>query len=248
MKFHLFNLLLLIITICFFQSTSQYRISKRQLTEYDLANFIINTCSSGRLDNIIQKLCDDTMESALIGGFPYLIYYCETMDSGTDYCRNINKQIALRQDIKAERLVNRRHVRSLDQEEVFTEQIPKMDYQIDVELNSNIQTCMKKLHEKAVDAFEFCFRTLEERYTEIDRFCKQYPKFHYCQLVGLPTPSYYGSLTSSHSAPAKVKPLIFSSPKQQQNDDNASHDQQNIKLNEQQRLSATDTAPKSTSS
>lgn len=249
MKFHLFNLLLLIITICFFQSTSQYRISKRQFTEDHLVNFIISTCSPGQKDFVIQNLCYQTMESALIGGFPYLVNYCEKIDSEADFCRDINKQIALRQDIKEERLVNRRHVRSLNQEEVFTEQIPKMDYQIDVELNSNIQLCMKKLHEKARDAFEFCFRTLEERYSEIDRLCKKDPKFDYCQLVGLPTPPYYRLLASSHSAPTKVKPLIFSSPNQKQNADNASHDQENIKSNEQDRSAAAiDTTTKSTSS
>lgn len=126
---------------------------------------------------------------------------------------------------------------------------------------------MKKLHQKARDAFEFCFRTLEEvskmifgiiwfiecfpfqRYSEIDRLCKKDPKFDYCQLVGLPTPPYYWLLASSHSAPTKVKPLIFSSPNQKQNADNASDDQENIKSNEQDRSAAAiDTTTKSTSS
>jgi len=86
------SLLLLLTAASLFQFTEQFHISKRELTEYDLTNFIVNTCSAEKPEVLIQSLCDHTLQSALMGNFPFLTYYCKTNGSGRRYCSNFNKK------------------------------------------------------------------------------------------------------------------------------------------------------------
>lgn len=217
MKFHLFNLFLLIITICFFQPTHQYRLSKRLVTEHDLTNFIVRTCSADRIDSLIQTLCDDTLKSALMGNFSFLKYYCETIGAEMSYCQTVNYYFALSQNYKEKRSVNRRYIRSLEEQKDSNEEKSQMGSKIDLELKLSMQICMRKIEEEAVDAIEYCNRTLQERYTDIERLCEHYPDFDYCRLVRSPSSFYLWLLSSSHSIPAKINPLIFSSSKQKNN-------------------------------
>jgi hypothetical protein len=103
MKSQVLTLLLLTISVLLFRSTHQYRLQKRELTEYDLTSFIVNTCAADKLDVLIQNLCDQTLESALIGNFPFLTYYCKMIGSGNRYCDNINRHTATDQNIEAKR-------------------------------------------------------------------------------------------------------------------------------------------------
>lgn len=214
MKPHMFTLCLLIIGVFFFQPTHQYRLSKRELTEFDLTSFIVTTCSGEKIDMLIQNLCDQTLQSALMGNFPYLIYYCTTIGDGTRYCHNINRYTLLNQDVGTKkRSVSRRLARSLNNEEKeFAEQGQAMGSKIDSDLKLIMQICMSTTMKKiSWETIEFCNRTLHERYPEMIELCKIYPDVESCRLV-----QFYSSLTSrpfeaTRSMPAKVKPAYLSS-------------------------------------
>jgi hypothetical protein len=130
MKSQVLALLLLTIGALLIQSTHQYRLRKRELTEYDLTHFIVNTCSADKIDMIIQNLCDETLQSALMGNFPFLTYYCKMIGSGNRYCDNINQYTFADQDIGAKRFVSRRFVRSLNKD---YQKGQEMDTDIDLE-------------------------------------------------------------------------------------------------------------------
>jgi len=208
MKSQVLTLLLLTIGALLIQSTHQYRLRKRELTEYDLTHFIVNTCSADKIDTIIQNLCDQTFQSALMGNFPFLTYYCKMIGSGNRYCDNINQHTFADQNIGAKRFVSRRFVRSLNKD---YQKGQEMDIDIDLEQKMIIQMCMTKTDKSSIETHRFCNKTLKEiqrgRYPEIKRLCKFYPGINYCRhvlsfssLVSWPLSEESSSLLSSLSS------------------------------------------------
>lgn len=203
----MFVLCLLIIGVFFFQPTHQYRLSKRELTEFDLTNFIVTTCSGDKIDMLIQNLCDQTFQSALMGNFPYLIYYCKTIGEELRYCHNINRYTLLNQDVGTKkRSVSRRLARSLN------EQGQEMGSKIDSDFKLIMQICMSTTMKKiSWETIEFCNRTLYERYPETIEFCKIYPDVKTCRFVQLYSSLNSRPLEGTRLIPSKVNPLFLSS-------------------------------------
>jgi hypothetical protein len=203
----MFTLLLLIISAFFFQPTHQYRLSKRELTEYDLTSFIVNTCSGGKTDMFIQNLCDQTLQSALMGDFPILTYYCKTIGAGMTYCNTLNEQAVSNQNVEAKRSVYRRFARSFNEDHNLYHTGQEMDNEADLEQNLIVQLCMTKTKKHSIDTDQFCNRTLEEvvqgRYPDIQRLCKYLPGINYCRHMR----SYLLSLSWS---PSKSSSLLSS--------------------------------------
>jgi len=195
MKSQMLTLILLINGAFFFQPTHQSDPSKRELTEYDLIRFIVNTCSADKTDMIIQGLCDQTLQSALMGNFPFLIYYCKTIGVGMSYCNNINRHTVINENDGAKGFDYRRLVRSLNEDKKFYRKGQEMNIETDLEQKMVMQMCIKKTEKSSVDTDQFCNRTLQEiqrgRYPGIKRFCKYHPGFDYCRHV-----RYYSSLFS----------------------------------------------------
>ncbi|CAF0773986.1 unnamed protein product [Rotaria sp. Silwood1] len=188
MKSQMFTLLLLVISTFFFQSTHQYRLSKRELTEYDLTSFIVNTCSADKTDMFIQNLCDQTLQSALMGNFPILTYYCKTIGVKMSYCNNFNGPIDSDQNAEPKRFVSRRFARSLNKDNKLYHKGQEIDNDVDLEEKLIMQLCMTTTTEKSsVDTEKFCNRTLYEvlqgRYPAIKRLCKYHPSFDYCHRI-----------------------------------------------------------------
>jgi len=225
MKSQMLTLILLIIGAFLFQSTHQYHPSKRELTEYDLINFIVSTCSADKTDTIIQGLCDQTLESALMGNFPLLMYYCKTIGVGMSYCNNINRHTIINQNDGAKRFVYRRLVRSLNEDKKLYQKGQEMNIKTDLEQNMIIQMCIKKPEKSSLDTDQFCTRTLQKvqrgRYPGIKRFCKYHPDFDYCRhvrfdssLLSWPLSESSSLLSSSSSTDSirhNIKPSFVSS-------------------------------------
>jgi hypothetical protein len=187
MKSQVLTLLLLTIGILLFQSTHQYRLQKRELTEYDLTSFIVNTCAAEKIDMLIQNLCDQTLQSALMGNFPFLLYYCKMIGSGNRYCDNINRHRLADQNVEAKRFTSHRFVRSLNKDTKSNRKGQETDTDIDLKQKMIIQTCMAKTDKNSIGMHRFCNQTLKEiqrgRYPEIKRLCKFNPDFNYCRHV-----------------------------------------------------------------
>ncbi|CAF0733938.1 unnamed protein product [Rotaria sordida] len=210
MKSQIFILLLLIINVFFFQPTHQHRLSKRELTEYDLTSFIVSTCSGDKTDMFIQNLCDQTLQSALMGNFPILIYYCQTIGAGMSYCNNINRHTVSNQNAGAKRFVSRRFARSLNEDNKLYHKGQEIGNEVDLEEKLIMQLCMTKTEKSSVGTDKFCnqtlYKVLQGQYPEIKRFCKYHPGFDYCRRIQ----SY--SLLFFWSSP-KSSSLLSSSPK-----------------------------------
>jgi hypothetical protein len=187
MKSQVLTLLLLTIGAFLFQSTHQYRLRKRELTEYDLTSFIVNTCAADKIDMLIQNLCDQTLRSALMGNFPFLTYYCKMIGSGNRYCDSINRHILADQNFEAKRFMSHRHVRSLNIDKKSNRKGQETDTDIDLKQKMIIQTCMAKTDKNSVGMHRFCNQTLQEiqrgRYPAIKRLCELHPGFNYCRHV-----------------------------------------------------------------
>ena len=185
MKTPMITLLLLIINVFFFQPTDQYRLSKREITEFDLTSFIVSTCSADKTDMLIQNLCDQTLQSALMGDFPILTYYCKTIGVGMSYCISINQNTAIQQDVRAKRSVRRRFARSLNEDSKLYHEEHEMDHQADLEQKLIMQLCMTNIEKKSLDTDQFCNRTLKKvlqgQYPEVARLCNQQPNIDYCR-------------------------------------------------------------------
>jgi len=201
MKSQVLTLLLLTIGALLIQSTHQYRLRKRELTEYDLTSFIVSTCSADNNDMLIQNLCDQTLQSALMGNFPFLTYYCKMIGSGNRYCDNINRHTFADHNTGAKRFMSRRFVRSLKKEQ-------EMERDIDLEQKMIIQMCMIQTDKSSSGTHRFCNRTLKKiqrgHYPEIKHLCKSYPDSKYCQhalsslsLVSRPLSEESSSILSS---------------------------------------------------
>jgi len=208
MKSQMLTVLLLIIGAFFFQPTHQYRLSKRQLTEYDLTSFIVSTCSARKLDMLIQNLCDQTLQSALMGNFPFLIYYCKTIGVGMSYCKGMNRHTITDQNAGAKRLAYRRQLRSLNGDNKLYQKEQEMDIETDLEQKMIMQMCLTKTEKSSVDTDQFCNQTLQAiqqgRYPEIKHFCKYHLGSDYCRHVW--------SYSSSFSWPLLESSSILSSP------------------------------------
>jgi hypothetical protein len=188
MKSQVLTLLLFIIGAFLFQSTHQYRLKKRALTEYDLTSFIVNTCSADKVEMLIQNLCDQTLQSALMGNFPFLTYYCKMIGSGSRYCDNINRYTLADQNVGAKRFIYRRSVRSLnDDNKSDQNEEQETDIDIDLEQKQIIQMCMTKTDKSSIGTHRFCNRILKEiqqgRYSEVKRLCRSHPGFNYCRHI-----------------------------------------------------------------
>ncbi|UJR33956.1 hypothetical protein I4U23_021372 [Adineta vaga] len=183
----IFTILVLIIGVVFFQPTHQYRLSKRELTEYDLTNFIVGTCSAEKTNQLIQDLCDQTLRSALMGTFPFLTYYCQTIGAGMRYCSDVNGQLAITQNAGAKRFIYRRLARSLHEDERVHLQDEDMNTETDLEQKLIMQMCIIKTGKNSVDTNHFCERKVSQiqkgQYPEIENLCKSYPDFAYCQQI-----------------------------------------------------------------
>jgi len=155
MKSQVLTLLLMTIGALLFQSTHQYRLRKRELTEYDLTSFIVNTCSADKIDMLIQNLCDQTLHSALMGNFPFLTYYCKMIGSGNRYCDNINRHTLADENIEAKRFTSRRHVRSLYKDTKSNKQEQETDTDIDLKQKKFIQICMSKTDKNSIEMHRF---------------------------------------------------------------------------------------------
>jgi hypothetical protein len=185
MKSQVLTLLLLTIGILLFQSTHQYRLQKRDLTEYDLTSFIVNTCSADKLDMIIQNLCDQTLESALMGNFPFLTYYCKMIGSGNRYCDNINRQIlAADQNIEDKRFTSHRLKRNLNKDK---KSIQETDTDLDLKQEKILALCMVKPETYSRETHRFCDQTLKEiqqgQYPQIKHLCQFHHDVNYCRHV-----------------------------------------------------------------
>jgi hypothetical protein len=187
MKSQVLTLLLLTIGALLFQSTHQYRLQKRELTEYDLTSFIVNTCAADKIDMLIQNLCDQTLQSALTGNFPFLAYYCKMIGSGNRYCDNINRHTFAHQNSGAKRFMSRRYSRSLNKDKRSYQKEQEMDTDIDLEQKKIIQLCMTKTDKSSTGTHRFCNRTLKQiqrgQYPQIKLLCKSHPGINYCQHV-----------------------------------------------------------------
>jgi hypothetical protein len=187
MKSQVLTILLLTIGVLLFQSTHQYRLRKRELTEYDLISFIVNTCSADKIDMLIQNLCDQTLQSALIGNFPFLIYYCKMIGSGNRYCDNINRHTPADQNIEAKRFTSRRHVRSVNKDKQLNRKGPETNTDIDLKEKKIIEICLTKTDKNSIGMHRFCNETLKEiqqgQYPEIKHLCQFHPDFNYCRHV-----------------------------------------------------------------
>jgi len=187
MKSQVLTLLLLTIGAFLFQSTHQYRLRKRELTEYDLTSFIVNTCAADKIDMLIQNLCDQTLQSALMGNFPFLTYYCKMIGSGNRYCDNINRHTFADQNIEAKRFTSHRLVRSLHKDKKLNRKGQETDTDIDLKQKMIIQMCMVKTDKSSIETHWFCNETLKEvqrgKYPKIKYFCKFHPDFNYCRHV-----------------------------------------------------------------
>jgi hypothetical protein len=237
MKSQIFTLLLLIIGAYFFQPTHQYQLSKRELTEYDLTGFIVGTCSATKTDMLIQNLCDQTLQSALMGTFPFLTYYCQTIGAGMTFCDNVNRYTVTNRNGNAKRFVYRRFVRSLDEDKKIHHKKQEMNTETDLEQKLVMQICIIKTKKSSVDMNQFCNRQLQQvqqgRYPEITRLCKSYPWIDYCQHIQ----SYLSKSLSEHSIPANINPSLVSSLVSKPSDIESIIDQENIN-NEKQELSS----------
>ncbi|CAF1447109.1 unnamed protein product [Adineta steineri] len=198
MKSQVLTLLLLTIGAHLFQSTHQYRLQKREINEYHLTEFIVTSCSADKVDVFIQNLCDQTLQSALMGHFPFLTYYCNEFGSGNRYCNNINRYTIAAQDAGTKRFLSRRFIRSLNEQEINTK--------VDLEQKLILKICMKKVDKHSTEIDRFCNLTLQQiqqgRYPEIKSLCKFHPGFNYCRDV-LSSSSLYSlpsSLLSSSSS------------------------------------------------
>lgn len=204
MNSQMLTISLMIISAFFFQPTHQYRLSKRELTEYDLTSFIVSTCSAGKTDMLIQGLCEQTLQSALMGNFPFLTYYCNTIGAGMSYCNTLNRQIALNQNTGTKRFVYRRNVRSLNEDNNNMDS-KEQDMNIENKLGEKliIEKCITKSAERSEDTDQFCNRTLKQvhqgQYPEIKRFCKYYLGSDYCRHVRLYSLSFPWPLLQSSS-------------------------------------------------
>jgi hypothetical protein len=216
MKSQMLTLTLLIIGAFFFQPTHQYRLSKRELTEYDLTSFIVNTCSADKIDMLIQNLCDQTLQSALMGNFPFLTYYCKTLGAGMSYCNNINRHTVVNQNTGAKRFAYRRLARSLNEDNKSYRKGHKMNSDTDPEQKLIIQMCLTKTEKNSVDVDEFCNRTVQEvqqgRYPEIKRLCKYHPGLDYCRHVQSYSLSFSWPLSGSPPPPSSSSSLLSLSP------------------------------------
>ncbi|CAF2333532.1 unnamed protein product [Rotaria sp. Silwood2] len=247
MKSQMFALLLLVISAFFFQSTHQYRLSKRELTEYDLTSFIVSTCSADKTDMFIQNLCDQTLQSALMGNFPILTYYCKTIGVEMSYCNNINLHTVSNQNVEAKRFVSRRFVRSLNEDKKLYHKGQEINNDIDLEEKLIMQLCMTKTEKSSIDTDKFCNRTLHEvlqgRYPEIKRLCKYHPSFDYCRrirsyslLLSWPLLKSLSLLSSSaYAITPDVNPLFMPSSASKSSDIESFIDQQRI--NDEKQLS-----------
>jgi hypothetical protein len=244
MKSQMLTIFIIIIGAFFFQPTHQYRLSKRELTEYDLTSFIVSTCSAGKTDMLIQSLCDQTLQSALMGNFPFLTYYCKTLGAGMSYCNNINRHTIINQDARAkERFVYRRLVRSLNRDNKFYQNGQEMDIETDLEQNLIMQKCITKTEKSSLDTDQFCNRTLQEvqrgRYPEIKRFCKYHPDSDYCQHVRFySSSSLLSSSSSTHSIIPNINPSFVSSSIFKPSDIESIIDQQRINKQKQESSSS----------
>jgi len=203
MKSQMLTLLLLTIGAFFFQPTHQYRLSKRELTEYDLISFIVGTCSAAKTDMLIQNLCDQTLQSALMGNFPFLTYYCNTIGAGMSYCNNINRHTVINQNVEAKRFIYRRLARSLNEDNKLSQKGQEMDIETDLKQKLIMQMCITKTAKTSVNTDQFCDQTLQEvqqgRYPEIKRLCKYHSGFDYCRHVQSYSSSFSWPLSESSS-------------------------------------------------
>ncbi|CAF1014369.1 unnamed protein product [Rotaria sordida] len=187
MKAQLFTFMLFTIGVLLFQSAYTYHFRKRELTEYDLTSFIVNTCSADKIELLIQNLCDQTLQSALMGSFPYLTYYCKMIGSGNRYCDNINRYILAEQNIETHALMSRRFVRSLYKKNKLYQNREETDTDIDLKQKMILEICMTSTEKNSIETHRFCNQTLKDiqrgRYPEIKRLCKSYPGFNYCQRI-----------------------------------------------------------------
>jgi len=247
MKSQMLTILLLIIGAFFFQPTHQYRLSKRELTEYDLTSFIVSTCSADKIDILIQGLCDQTLQAALLGNFPVLTYYCKTIGVGMSYCNNINRHTIIHQNAEAKRFVYRRLERSLDKNNQLYRKGQDMNIETDLEQKLIMQMCITKTEKSSVDTDLFCNRTLQEvqrgRYPEIKRFCKYHPGSDYCRHVRFYSSSFPGPLlepssllpsSSAHSIIPNINPSFVSSSVFKPSDIESFIDQQRINKEKQE--------------
>jgi len=187
MKSQVLTLLLLIAGAFLFQSTHQYRQSKRELTEYDLTNFIVSTCSAEKTEAIIQNLCDQTMQSALMGNFPFLTYYCKMIGTTSRFCGDLNRQMDTIQSDGAKRFAYRRFVRSLNEDSRSKRGGQESGIELDLEQKMVLQMCLTKTEKSSSGTRRFCNQKLQEaqrgRYPEITRLCKSHPGSAYCRRV-----------------------------------------------------------------
>jgi len=230
----------MIIGAFFFQPTHQYRLSKRELTEYDLTSFIVSTCSAGKTDMLIQSLCDQTLQWALMGNFPFLTYYCMTIGAGMSYCNNINRHTIINQDAGVKRFVYRRLARSLNRDSELYRKGQEVDIETDLEQKLIVQKCITKTEKSSVDTDQFCNRTLQDvqrgRYPEIKRFCKYHAGSDYCQHVWFYSSSSHwpSTLLSSHSIRPNINPSFVSSSVFKPSDIESITDQQRINKQKQE--------------
>jgi hypothetical protein len=232
----------MIIGAFFFQPTNQYRLFiKRELTEYDLTSFIVSTCSAGKTDMLIQSLCDQTLQSALMGNFPALAYYCKTIGAGMSYCNNLNRYTIINQDdgVK-QRFVSRRLARSLNRDNKLHRKGQEVDIETDLEQKLIMQKCITNTEKSSVDTNQFCNRILQEvqrgRYPEIKRFCKYHAGSDYCRHVWFYSSSSHwpSTLLSSHSIRPNINPSFVSSSVFKPSDIESITDQQRINKQKQE--------------
>lgn len=188
MKSQVLTLLFLTIGSLLFQSTHQYRLQKREITEYDLTNFIVNTCAADNNDMIIQNLCDQTLQSAIMGNFPVLIYYCKMIGRGNRYCDNLNQY---HHPTEAKRFTARRIARN-------TQKINRLEQETDTNIDLKSQEIIRKCLNKSN---RFCEKKLEEirqgQYPDITKFCQKHSEMKFCQHLLLSSWSVANQSSSS---------------------------------------------------
>ncbi|CAF1084496.1 unnamed protein product [Adineta ricciae] len=176
----LFTVLLLILGVVFFQPTHQYRLSKREITEDVLFDYIVKTCSADNTAEPFQKLCDQTLRSALMGAFQPLTNYCQQSGAGMRYCKDLNRQMVINQNARAKKFLFRRLARTVHEDQ-------EMNTEPDLEQELIMQMCIIETGKNSVDMNQFCERKASEiqqgQFPRIELLCKSYPDSRYCQQI-----------------------------------------------------------------
>lgn len=166
-------------------TNQQNQLKKRQITEFDLTNFIVESCSADKIDTIIENLCDQTFQSALIGNFPSLISYCRISGRGQRFCHLITEQTS-KIDIE-----NSKDLSSIPQHRKLQKQIQKKNLikknDRDLETEMIFEICLNNDETISIEITHLCNETLllirQGNYSSMRNLCKNHDESSFCHSI-----------------------------------------------------------------